>query len=171
MKRDDNASPDEIIRYTEILAKTGSIVKGEKILKKYVERYPDDWRLWSRYGYFTMWLAKYSIAKNAFETALGFKPFFKEAQDGLDMVNNEAYVNQQSPRAFEKEYPIDRYYRLLRRKPKDIEMRYKLVDELIAANRIEEAYDQLKIIGQTNSDDRTVSRQMGLRYRVQNKNL
>jgi tetratricopeptide (TPR) repeat protein len=153
LARDDNASPDEIIRYTEVLAKTGSIVKGEQILKKYVERYPGDWRLWSRYGYFTMWLGKYQIAKNAFETALGIKPFFKEAQDGLDLVNNQAYVNQQSPRAFEKEYPIDRFYRVLRRNPNDIETRFKLVDELIAANRIEEAYDQLKIIGATRSDD------------------
>lgn len=153
LKRDENASPDEIIRYTEILAKTGSIAKGEKILKKYVERYPDDWRLWSRYGYFTMWLAKYSIAKKAFETSLKIKPFFKEAQDGLDMVTKQEYVTLQSPRAFEKEYPIDRYYRLLKQKPEDIETRFKLTDELIKAKRIEEAYQQLQIISLTNSED------------------
>ena len=155
LARDDNASPDEIIRYTEILAHTGSIVKGERILKKFVERYPTDWRLWSRYGYFTMWLSKYAIAKNAFETALSFKPFFKEAEDGLDQVNNQAYLTQESPRAFEKEYPIDRYYRLLKRNPKDVETRYKLVEDLIQANRIEEAYQQLQIIGVTNSSDST----------------
>lgn len=153
LKRDENASADEIIRYTEILAKTGSISKGEKILKKYVERYPDDWRLWSRYGYFTMWLAKYQIAKKAFETSLKIKPFFKEAQDGLDMVTKQAYVTQQSPRAFEKEYPIDRYYRLLKSKSTDVETRFKLVDELIAAKRIEEAYQQLQIISLTHSED------------------
>lgn len=153
LARDDNASPDEIIRYTEILAHTGSIVKGERILKKFVERYPTDWRLWSRYGYFTMWLSKYAIAKKAFETALGFKPFFKEAEDGLDQVNNQAYLTQESPRAFEKEYPIDRYYRILRRTPTDVGTRFKLVDELIQANRIEEAYQQLQIIGITNSED------------------
>lgn len=153
LARDNNASPDEIIRYTEILAKTGSIVKGERILKIFVERYPDDWRLWSRYGYFTLWLAKYPIAKKAFETALGFKPFFKEAQDGLDIVNRQAYVTQQDPRAFEKEYPIDRYTRLLKRNPADIETRFKLVDELIAADRLEEAYQQLQVIAITKSDD------------------
>ncbi|MDH7605237.1 MAG: tetratricopeptide repeat protein [Melioribacter sp.] len=153
LKRDDNASPDEIIRYTEILAKTGSISKGEKILKKYVERYPDDWRLWSRYGYFTMWLAKYAIAKKAFEKSLSIKPFFKEAQDGLDMVTKQAYITQQSPREFEKEYPIDRYYRILRRNPEDVETRFKLVDELIAAKRYEEAYQQLQIISLTHSED------------------
>lgn len=153
LKRDDNASPDEILRYTEVLAKTGSIVKGERILKKFVERYPNDWRLWSRYGYFTMWLGKYAIAKKAFETALGFKPFFKEAQDGLDIVNRQAYLTQEDPRAFEKEYPIDRYYRIIRRNSSDVETRFKLVDELIKADRIEEAYQQLQIIGVTKSDD------------------
>lgn len=153
LARDDNASPDEVIRYTLILTHTGSIVKGERILKKYVERFPEDWRLWSRYGYFTMWLSKYAIAKKAFETALGFKPFFKEAQDGLDMVNNKAYLTQESPRAFEKEYPIDRLYRILKKTPADIESRYELVDELIKATRIEEAYQQLLIVGTTNPDD------------------
>ncbi len=153
LKRDENASSDEIIRYTEILAKTGSIQKGERILKKYVERYPEDWRLWSRYGYFTMWLAKYAIAKKAFETSLKIKPFFKEAQDGLDMVTKQEYVTLQSPRAFEKEYPIDRYYRLLKRNPSDVETRFKLVDELINAKRIEEAYQQLQILSLTHSED------------------
>lgn len=153
LKRDDNASPDEIIRYTEILAKTGSIVKGEKILKKYTDRYPQDWRLWSRYGYFTLWLSKYQIAKKAFETALSFKPFFKEAQDGLDLVNKQGYLIQYQGRDYDKEYPIDRYYRLIRRNPNDYETRFKLVDELIKANRIEEAYDQLKILSVSKSED------------------
>jgi len=153
LSRDDNASPDEIIRYTEVLAKTGSIVKGERILKKFTDRYPGDWRLWSRYGYFTMWLGKYQIAIKAFESALGFKPFFKEAQDGLDLATNKSYVTLESPRAFEKEYTIDRYYRILRRTPNDFETRYKLVDELIKAERYEEAYQQLQFIGVTRPDD------------------
>ena len=33
LSRDDNASADEIIRYSEVLAKTGSITKGEQVLK------------------------------------------------------------------------------------------------------------------------------------------
>ncbi|MDZ7763108.1 MAG: hypothetical protein U5K00_01590 [Melioribacteraceae bacterium] len=44
-RRDDDASPDEIIRYTEILSHTGSIRKGEIILEEFVSRYPEDWRL------------------------------------------------------------------------------------------------------------------------------
>jgi len=151
--RDDNASPDEIIRYSIILAKTGSITKGEKILKKYTDRYPQDWRLWSRYGYFTMWLGKYQIARKAFETALSYKPFFKEAEDGLDLVNKQAYLVQDDQKAYEKEFPIDRYYRLLRRRSNDVETRFKLVDELILANRLEEAYEQLKIVSVSNSED------------------
>lgn len=153
LKRDDNASPDEIIRYTEILAKTGSIVKGEKILKKFTDRYPQDWRLWERYGWFTYWNGKYQLAKKAFETALGFKPYFKGAQDGLDLVNRHAYLTQEDPRDYAKEYPIDRYYRILKKSKNDIETRFKLVDELISAGRLEEAYQQLQIIGVTKSDD------------------
>jgi len=153
LARDDNASPDEIIRYTIILTKTGHIKKGEIILKKWVEKYPGDWRLWSRYGYFSLWLAKYKQSKIAFENALGFKPFFKEAQDGLDIVTKKAYVTQNDPRAFEKEFPIDRYFRLLRKNPDDSEMRFKLVNDLVQANRIEEAYQQLEILGVDYSEE------------------
>ncbi len=146
LKRDENASADEIIRYTEILAKTGSISKGEKILKKYVERYPEDWRLWSRYGYFTLWLGKYKIAENAFQKALEIKPFFKEAQDGLDITRNQAYLLQYQPRSFEYVYPIDRYYRQLKKNPDDDKTRFTLIKELINANRFEEAYQQLQYL-------------------------
>ncbi|MFA3781689.1 tetratricopeptide repeat protein [Melioribacteraceae bacterium 4301-Me] len=153
LKRDDNASPDEIIRYTEILAKTGSILKGEKILKKYVERFPDDWRLWSRYGYFTLWLGKYKIAEDAFKKALGFKPFFKEAQDGLDLVKNQGYLVMYQPRSFERLYPIDRYYAVLKNNPDQDEVRFKLVKELIKANRYEEAYQQLQRLQTKHSEE------------------
>ncbi|MFC2140077.1 tetratricopeptide repeat protein, partial [Bacteroidota bacterium] len=146
LARDKNASPDEIIRYTEILAKTGSIVKGERILKIYVERYPGDWRLWSRYGYFTLWLSKYRTAKKAFETALSYKPFFKEAQDGLDLANRQGYIRQYKPRAFEKVYLIDEYFRRLKRDPLNHEIRFKLVDELIKKKRLEEASQQLAML-------------------------
>jgi tetratricopeptide (TPR) repeat protein len=153
LKRDNNASADEIIRYTEINSKTKNIIKGERILKIYVERYPTDWRLWSRYGYFTLWLGKYKIAKNAFETALSFKPYFKEAEDGLDLVNNEAYLTQYRPRSFEKEYPIDKYYRLVKKNPNDKENRYNLIEELIKENRFEEASQQLAILEETDKEN------------------
>ncbi len=153
LARDDNASADEVIRYTQILAKNNHITKGERILKKYVDRYPKDWRLWSRYGYFSLWLGKYSQSKKAFENALGFKPYFKEAQDGLDIVTRKAYVTQNDPRSSEKEFPIDRYYRLLRKSPNNDNIRFKLVDELLKAKRIEEAYQQLEFLGTKHSED------------------
>ncbi len=151
LKMDDNASPDEIIRYTEINSHTKNITKGERILKIYVERYPTDWRLWSRYGYFTLWLGKSKIAKIAFQNALSFKPFFKEAEDGLDLVNNEAYLTQYRPRSFEKEYPIDKYYRLIKKSPEDVELRYKLINELLIENRHEEVGEQIIILEETES--------------------
>jgi len=152
LKREE-PSPDEVIRYTEILSMTGSLVKGEKILKRFVEKFPDDWRLWSRYGYFTLWLGKNKIAIMAFEKALAIKPYFKEALDGLLKAKGKGYdytffdtVKRHNQSLEPKEYPIDKYYRMLKKNGNDDETRFLLVDELWKANRIEEAYSQLKIL-------------------------
>ncbi len=150
LARDDNASPDEVIRYTLILMETGHIKKGEIILKKYCDRYPGDWRLWSRYGYFTMWLGNYKNAEEAFLNALSFKPYFKEAQDGLDQARRQGYLMVQHEgsynRSYAREYPIDRYYRIVNRDPENTDARFYLTNELINADRYEEAYDQLKYL-------------------------
>ena len=148
LARDKNASPDEIIRYTIILTKTRHIKKGERILKIYVKRYPEDWRLWSRYGYFTLWLGKNKIAEKAFLKALSFKPFFQEALDGLDLARRNGYVTlyQQNYDRVKREYPIDRDYRILKKNPNDDATRFRLVEELAAAKRYEEAYQQLLIL-------------------------
>lgn len=152
LDRDSNPSPDEIIRYTEILAKTRSIKKGETILKKFTEKYPEDWRLWSKYGYFTMWTGNFTNARKAFERALSFKPFFTEALEGLEQAKKKPYVKvKKVPR--KKEYPIDRYYRILRKSPERTEIRYKLIDELIKVKRIEEAYQQLQFMSQDPVDE------------------
>ena len=143
---DDNASPDEIIRYSIILAKTGSIKKGERVLKKWVDRYPEDWRLWSRYGYFTLWLGNRDNAANAFRSSLSFKPFFKEAQDGLDIATEKGYMVKNEPRAYERGYPIDVNYAKLKKNPANSETRFELIGLLIDADRIEEAREQLNIL-------------------------
>ncbi len=142
LAKDDNASPDEIIRYTEILAKTKHIKKGEKILKKYVERYPDDWRLWSRYGTFTLWLGKRKTAIHAFQTALSFKPYFKEALDGLERAKNIPYVTQYQPNGGRKLTLIERLFAKVKANPKDKKTRLRLIKELIKKKRYEEAYQQ-----------------------------
>jgi len=161
LKRDNNASPDEIIRFVEILIYTKNLTKAEKWLKLYVERYPEDWRLWSRYGYILLWLGKNKPAEKAFETALSFKPFFQEALDGLDQARRQPYVTKEDPKSFEQpEYPIDRLSRQLRQNPKDIEVRFKLVDELIKAKRIEEAYQNLLYIELNAPDDPRFSEKM-----------
>ncbi|NUN07936.1 MAG: hypothetical protein HUU54_02050 [Ignavibacteriaceae bacterium] len=155
IKREDPSS-DEVIRYTEILAHNNHIEKGERILKKYVEKFPKDHRLWSRYGYFTMWLGKKKIAIDAFTTALSFRPFFREAQEGLEQAENRPYIytvvdtvvdlKKLQEQQTEKEYYIDRLYREIRQTPGDIEKRYALIDALIGVNRFEEAYQQLQIL-------------------------
>lgn len=158
LARDKNASPDEIIRYTIILTETGHIYKGWVKLKEYTERYPDDWRLWSRFGWFSNWLSKYKVAENAFLNALKFKPFFKEALDGIDVARREAYVtiytedyNYNKRNA--KEYPVDRYYRILRNNPDDDDNRFRLVELLIEHRRYEEAYQQLQILKAKHGDE------------------
>ena len=151
----ETASADEIIRYSEILAKNNQLIKGEKILKLYTEKYPDDHRLLSRYGYFLLWLGKNKIAIDAFSRSLEIRPFFKEAMDGLDLAKGKGYIYSINDTTIRynygiapepKEYVIDKYYRLLKSNPKDCELRLKLVQELINANRFEEAKDQLKTL-------------------------
>lgn len=153
LARNDNAPPDDILRFAEILSRTRHIEKGERILKKYTQRYPDDHRVWSMYGYFNNWLGRFKVAIPAFETALRIKPFFKEAQDGLDRARKEEYVDQFDPRLKQKEFPIDRYYRILKKNPSDNDTRYLLVDDLIKYERIEEAYKQLQILREAIQND------------------
>ena len=163
LKREE-ASADEIIRYSEILAKNNHISKGEPILKRFTENYPEDHRLWSRYGYFTMWLGKKQIALKAFETALELRPYFKEALDGYDLVRGKGYIytvndttsrfNYGLPvRKKYKEYPIDKYYKVLKSNPNDFNTRYLLISELLKNNRHQEAFDQMKFFLQTKTDD------------------
>jgi len=158
----ETASSDEIIRYSEILAKNNHISKGEPILKSYTERFSDDHRLWSRYGYFTLWLGKNKIAIEAFTKSLEIRPYFKEAMDGLDLAKGKGYIysiNDTTSRfnygmqPTAKQYEIDRLYRVLKNNPSDSESRFKLVDELITTNRYEEAYEQLQILSLNFSDE------------------
>ncbi len=158
----EKASPDEIIRYSEILAKNNHIAKGWPILKKYTEEYPDDQRLWSRFGYFSYWLGKKQTAIDAFKSALAIKPYFKEAMSGLDLAEGKGYIytvndtssayNYGLPVKKRSMYAIDRFYRILKNNPADTTTRYKLIEALAKHKRFEEAYNQLQILGKTNSD-------------------
>ena len=159
----EEASPDEIIRYTEILAKDNHLSKGEPILKKYAQKYSDDHRIWSRYGYFSLWLGKKQIAINAFEKALELRPFFKEAMDGLDRAKGKGFiytVNDTStrhrkyygsyPNGKKSVYPIDKFYRILKSDSSNNEIRVSLIKALMKVNRVEEAYNQLNVLLRNN---------------------
>ncbi len=158
----EEPSPDEVIRYCEILKKTGSLVKGETILKKFTTKHPSDHRLWCEYGYFTMWLGKNQVAIDAFEKALALRPYFKEAQDGLNMARGKPYLHtyhdtmearNRNQGNVQPEYPIDRYYRILRSNPGDSDTRFTLVQELLKENRLEEAWEQLRILELKHSEE------------------
>ncbi|MGD1007617.1 MAG: tetratricopeptide repeat protein [Ignavibacteriaceae bacterium] len=150
-----HASPDEIIRYSEILAKNNHIAKGWPILNRYTQEYPNDQRLWSRFGYFSLWLGKTKIAISSFESSLALKPYFKEAMDGLDLAKGKGYiftVNDTSYKNFNYGlppvrpsfiYPIDKYYGIIKRNHSDNETRLKLLKALIEVERYEEARQQV----------------------------
>jgi tetratricopeptide (TPR) repeat protein len=154
----EDGSPDEIIRYTEILARNNHIQKGEPILKRYTQKFPTDQRLWSRYGYFELWLQKKRNAIDAFEKALAIKPYFKEAMNGLDLAKGNGYIYTVNDTSYRygktirgtgtkpQEYAIDKYFRMLKKNPNDTELRFKLIDELIKHSRLEEAHEQLLIL-------------------------
>lgn len=153
----EKPSRDEVIRYSEVLAQNNHLNKGEKILREYSGLYPRDQRIWSRYGYFNLWLGKKQTAIHAFKQALVIKPYFKEAQDGLDMASNRPYVfthiitGVSRPSTYE--YPIDKYYRLLKKNPENDELRFALIDKLIEAHRYDEAKSQADYIYGGNIED------------------
>ncbi len=159
--RMEEASPDEIIRYTEILAKDNHLSKGEPILKRYSQKFPNDHRIWSRYGYFSMWLGKKQTAIKAFENSLELRPFFKEAMDGLERAKGKGFiytVNDTSHHYYRystkgKVYPIDRYYRILKRDSSNNEIRVSLIKELMKAKRVEEANNQVQILLRDNKNN------------------
>jgi len=162
----EEPSSDEVIRYTEVLSYLKKYAKAEPILARFVKKFPNDHRLWSRYGYILYWLGKSEEAKVAFETALKLRPYFKEAQDGLDQVLGKYFTNlykdttgtweqkNQKPPPPPPEFAIDKYYRILRNNPKDDKTRFLLIDELIVYKRWEEAWQQLIILQEKYKEDK-----------------
>lgn len=155
--RREEPSADELIRYTEILARNNHISKGEPWLKKFTGKFPEDHRLWSRYGYFLMWLGKKQESIIAFERALNLRPYFKEALDGYDLARGKGYVytvNDTTVRynfgmpvtVASDEFPIDKFYKKLVRNEYDLQTRILLIKELIKFNRYAEAEKQLQIL-------------------------
>lgn len=179
----EEPSADEVIRYTEVLSYLKKYAKGEPILARFVKKYPNDHRLWSRYGYFLYWLGKSDEAKVAFETALKLRPYFKEAQDGLDMVLGKYFQNlykdttgnwqanqKPPPPPPPQEFAIDKYYRILRNNPKDDKTRFLLIDELIKFKRWEEAYQQLLILEEKYKEDQKWVKSYELVIKVREEN-
>lgn len=143
LKLDKDPSRDEIISYTEVLARTGSLLKGENILKTYTEKFPDDNRLWSRFGYFNLWLGKITPARDAFNKALSINPDFKEAADGIKLADNQEFALNKLSASPDSNSVISNYYASLKDKPNDDETRFQLVEQLIKLNRFTEAGQQL----------------------------
>lgn len=137
---------NQALVYGEVLAELKKYDRGIKLFKEIILIYPEDHRLWSRLGYFYYWKGDKQNAIFAFEQSLKIKPFFREAMDGLDLAQGvflshrygsvEEFKKALEPK---KEFAIDKYYKSLSKNPKDLETRYKLIEELINYERFEEA--------------------------------
>ena len=110
-------------------------------------------------------MGKKNISKNAFEKALEIRTYFKEAINGYDMVRGKWYVytvndtttryNYGLPvRQKYEPFPIDKYFKILRKNPDDYATRYLLVNELVKNNRFDEADKQLNILSKTQSGNK-----------------
>lgn len=132
-----DVSPDQIIQYAEILARTNQLKKGEQFLETHTRRYPQNYELLSRYGYFLLWLGKLDRAEKTFETVLAFNPLHKEALEGLNQI---------------KKQKSEDYAEILRLNPKNTAVRLLFIEKLIKAKRFEEALDQLEVLAQSASD-------------------
>lgn len=151
--RESNPAAEDYLSYSEVLAKTGSLIKGERALKNGVEKFPDDYRLWSKYGFFGYWLGKFTLAENAFTAALKLKPDFTEALNGIEEARKHEFKPNFQLRSFEKNESIDKFFRILKDYPNDDATRFLLVDELIKNDRIEEARQQLLYLQPNFGDD------------------
>ncbi len=146
---------DEVLQYTELLARRNSLQKGLEISGKYVQHHPEDYQVQSRYGYFLMWLGKSGEAKAAFEKALKIQPSYSEAKDGLSQLSRPRKISSTSRKAGPASAAdisktgtgnLVQYLSAVKANPSDTQSRYKLVDELIKRKRLEEAFDQLQLV-------------------------
>jgi len=149
-----DVSSDKVIRYAEILANNNRLTKGEEVLRKFVNRYPNDHELISRHGYFLLWLGKYKDAVKTFERALELKPFYKEAQDGLAQAKGgpqkQATAASYTQRADQQGINADRsekeYYLFeLKSNPENNKIRWKLIRKLIDEQEFEHAAAHIEL--------------------------
>ncbi len=151
--RESNPAAEDYQAYSEVLAKTGSLIKGEKYLKASLEKFPEDYKLWTRFGYFSLWLGKFVPSESAFLKALSIKADFTEAVTGLEEARKHEFKPNFQLRSFEKNESIDKYFRILKEYPNDDGTRFLLVDELLKNDRFDEAKQQLLYLQPNYSED------------------
>jgi tetratricopeptide (TPR) repeat protein len=154
-KRTDG-NPDEVLQYCEVLAKLNLLQKGENLLELFTRRFPQNAKLESRYGYFSLWLGKFQSAEREFEKALSLLPSLSEAQEGLEQVRTAERAPRSSASARRAqpaiESPVDTWLKTVRLNPSDDEARFSLVQELLKANRFDEALRNLDTLALRNPD-------------------
>ncbi|MBU2493987.1 MAG: hypothetical protein KJ571_15280 [Bacteroidetes bacterium] len=146
LKREHNSTPEEILKYSEVFAKNNSIVKGENLLSVYILKYPNDWRLITRHGYFKLWLGKNEEAINSFNTALEIKPFNKEAEDGLKLAKSYVSFSVSEMLPQHNSALIESYKQILLNDPNKDDVRFNLIEQLVKSGLYDEAYSHLSYL-------------------------
>jgi len=149
-------SANDAILYANMLIKANKLKKAESIITAQINKYPQDHRLLSKRGWIRNWLGDYKNAINDFERALVIKPFFKEAQDGLDNAKGKGYnftiVEKDTGKA-RFEFAIDKYTRILQKYPNKDDIRFLLIEELLKYKRIGEAQVHLAYLADKYSEN------------------
>lgn len=122
------------------------IQKGETLLSLYVQKFPEDWRLFTRLGYYKLWSGKNDEAKNAFKSALNIKPFNKEAEEGLKLAESFVSFSVDEMKPIQNSYLIENYSGILLNDPNRDDIRFNLIEQLIKSGLYEEAYSHLKYL-------------------------
>lgn len=126
---------DPWFEYAQVLSWQRKNSQAIAIYRKLLKEQPKDVKVRIALGYALLWSGRSDEAKREFSAALRDDPTSIEAREGLKSI---AALSRSAAYA----YPIDRYYSLLTKDPKNNRLRLILIKELLKANRFQEAYNQ-----------------------------
>lgn len=141
------ATPDVVTSFLVVLAALPDHRAGAAVAERYLQIYPSSDDLWMRLGHFRLWQGQYVPAQDAFRQALRLNPRNAPAQRGLaDTERRIAAVRAAPPH---RSAVVARLERQLARDTLRHDVRFQLIDELIALERYVEAFGHLQVLAAT----------------------
>lgn len=121
--------------YAQVLSWQKKNNRAIEIYQNYLKKEPGNLRFRIGLGYALLWSGRVAEAKKEFLAVLRVDSTQREAREGL-----KAIAALPAPKVYV--YPIDRYYAILKREPKNNQVRLSLIKELLKAKRFDEAYNE-----------------------------